>query len=128
MMHVKIGHQPGVRHRLMVDRSSPYRLPKKTSTIVDASTTNGRTACDVTLADKFYAEIDEGYDGVLCEDGCFTKAELRVAAELAALAEQRRVDEHAREEAEREKWFAEADRKRTERMRALTPPPIPDDD
>jgi hypothetical protein len=108
-VHVKVGSTDGEWHRPMLD-------PRGISgTIL-------MTACELTLAGKYYATRHESYEGRLCTRGCFTAAELRVAAEYAAEAERRRAEAAARDEAEREKWYRENEKRRTDRIAKLKKP------
>lgn len=80
------------------------------------------TACELDTTYRYSATRDETYEGKLCTRGCFTPGELRRAAEYSAAVEQRRADEQAKQDAEREKWFADGDQRRTDRMNALKKP------
>jgi hypothetical protein len=108
-VHVKVGSTDAKWHRPMLDPrglSGPILM----------------TACELTLAGKYYATRHESYEGELCTNGCFTPAELRIAAEYAADAERRRAEEAARDEAEREKWYEENEKRRTDKSKALKKP------
>lgn len=103
MMHVRLGHPDhpgGVRHRIMLDKEITSR-GAYSKTWIDPGSFNGRTACDVTIADKYYSPVDAGYDGDLCQDGCFSVAELRVARQLRLEDEQRHAADVLRREEER---------------------------
>lgn len=100
MMNVRLWHKDhpeGVRHRLMADK-----VIINVSKWDHAGISNGRTACDVMLAGKYYSPIEAGYTGVLCDEGCFSEHEMRVARELQQKEAERQKFETERIETERE--------------------------
>lgn len=120
MMNVRLSQNGReVRHRIFLDDEIA-----RTRVVSYASVLNGRTACDVTLAGKFYSVVEASLEDELCGDGCFTPLELRQSLMLRARTAARRHDEAVKEEAERS-----AERERllddlAEKRRARTTPPI----
>lgn len=133
-VHVRLG-DPGIRHRVVLDSiddsGGPWARLMMSATI---------TACDETIADKYFAQIDEGYEGELCKKGCFTPVELRRAAAARDAETKRLAEETARFQAEREEHSRQLETSREQRRDVLrrfktgeTPPiikaePEPDPD
>ncbi len=80
-----------------------------------------KTACGVDIAGQYYRTRPESYLGELCPL-CFTEAERLSATDYSTIVARRRSEEAARLEAERDKWFEEHARRRTERMLPLAKP------
>lgn len=113
-MHVKFNHTDGEWHRFMLDRQHPNYNSWRSQNII----TGARTACGRTIG-AYYAVREESYDGKLCEDGCFTVAELLVAKDQRIEEERQAIEDADRfddERAERARQIAESQTRVKERQ------------